>query len=980
MSSSSWPPPPPSPGCFSPICGQHDDAADSSFDEGEDEDNLRRFMQTFGSKQDDFCYAGNGDESDSCSDGEGSAGDDIAYLRRLQEQFLPPAVALGSPGTPPILKPLRAFPPLDTDDDEDFETLRAIQRRFAHYGGVTEATNADFSPETSGTFSADTSEQDPHNISLTAAMNEEHQEQSNTGLIQPGADAISVFPKFVKSFTDTPKTLLDNVPEPPYTSLRKRVMNEEHPEEIRSNFNQEDGLYSLSVRQFMSSRFPKSVQNFVHALKKNRSCQRFIREKMMEIEAKIEVNRKLKERIKCLMDFHTACKRKVGRSLCQKRDPRIRLISFRQQKSSSTVKENSKKSSALYFAPAENAQMSNYKMVMGRFPVSLRKRQWSNAEKDKLFDGVKQQCQEMLFLNSMNIGSDFDGLNDSIITSTFDCARHLLTPEILRSFIRLVNWDRLASMYLPRRSGSSCESRWLNHEDPMINCNPWTSLEDKKLLFTVQDRGLYNWIDMASTLGTNRTPFQCLARYQRSLNPHILNREWTREEDSKLCTAVETFGDNSWQIVASHLDGRTSNQCSVRWRNTLLPERKRVGRWSVDEDKRLKVSVILFGAKNWKKIAQFIPGRTQSQCRERWLNCLDPSLNLERWTEEEDAKFLAAIAEHGHRWSKVAACIPGRTDNQCRRRWKVLLPHEVPMLKAAQQLKRTVLISNFVGREGERPAIGPNDFTPVVCLPAPDTENNVGVVKKRERSNPGSNKNASSRNNNLRKARNKFRSSTEEKSADNSIIISMEDAFANLSVVSVETSDFTATGFPKRKRERSFRNKQSRKSRDKSERDGEENSKADGLVNSAKSAHFYLPPVPALPSTADENENIKRKRKRTSRNKQSQKSRDKSERDDEENSKADGLVNSAKSAHFYLPPVPALPSTADENENIKRKRKRTSRISQPKRLKSHKRKRIDDIFASSELSEDALMELPLVHVIKLISRKSRAMHETSKKT
>lgn len=46
---------------------------------------------------------------------------------------------------------------------------------------------------------------------------------------------------------------------------------------------------------------------------------------------------------------------------------------------------------------------------------------------------------------------------------------------------------------------------------------------------------------------------------------------------------------------------------------------------------------------------------------------MDPSLNLERWTDEEDAKLLAAIEEHGHSWSKVAVCLPGRTDNQCRR-------------------------------------------------------------------------------------------------------------------------------------------------------------------------------------------------------------------------------------------------------------------------------------------------------------------------
>lgn len=48
-----------------------------------------------------------------------------------------------------------------------------------------------------------------------------------------------------------------------------------------------------------------------------------------------------------------------------------------------------------------------------------------------------------------------------------------------------------------------------------------------------------------------------------------------------------------------------------------MPERTRVGRWSLDEDKRLTVSVKLLGSGSWNKIAQFVPGRTQSQCNER---------------------------------------------------------------------------------------------------------------------------------------------------------------------------------------------------------------------------------------------------------------------------------------------------------------------------------------------------------------------------
>lgn len=105
--------------------------------------------------------------------------------------------------------------------------------------------------------------------------------------------------------------------------------------------------------------------------------------------------------------------------------------------------------------------------------------------------------------------------------------------------------------------------RWLNCDDPLINREAWTAQEETKLLLIVQEKGMYNWINIAVTLGTHRTPFQCLVRYQRSLNPHILNKAWTKEEDLQLQAAVETFGEK-WQLVSASLDGRTGNQCSNR--------------------------------------------------------------------------------------------------------------------------------------------------------------------------------------------------------------------------------------------------------------------------------------------------------------------------------------------------------------------------------------------------------------------------------
>lgn len=70
-----------------------------------------------------------------------------------------------------------------------------------------------------------------------------------------------------------------------------------------------------------------SSQPFVVALRKNRICQKFILNKMMQLETKIEENKFLKEQIKYLMDFQNSCKKRIGKMLSQNKDPRVLLIS-----------------------------------------------------------------------------------------------------------------------------------------------------------------------------------------------------------------------------------------------------------------------------------------------------------------------------------------------------------------------------------------------------------------------------------------------------------------------------------------------------------------------------------------------------------------------------------------------------------------------------------------------------------------------------
>ena len=89
----------------------------------------------------------------------------------------------------------------------------------------------------------------------------------------------------------------------------------------------EEDVMKQNSKSLTKTGFPKAALLLVDALKKNRACQKFIRRKMINIEAKIEVNKDLRDRVKCLMDYQLSCKRSFGKFLCQKLDPRVRLIS-----------------------------------------------------------------------------------------------------------------------------------------------------------------------------------------------------------------------------------------------------------------------------------------------------------------------------------------------------------------------------------------------------------------------------------------------------------------------------------------------------------------------------------------------------------------------------------------------------------------------------------------------------------------------------
>jgi hypothetical protein len=167
----------------------------------------------------------------------------------------------------------------------------------------------------------------------------------------------------------------------------------------------------------------------------------------------------------------------------------------------------------------------------------------------------------------------------------------------------------------------------------------------------------------------------------------VTHRHWTSEEDAKLTSAVtntskKKYGKGyktDWGAVAVIVPSRTQMQCMRRWKETLDPSIDRVsrhkGKWAEDEDSKLRDAVKTYGAKDWVAVAALVPGRTEQQCRDKWKHGVDSSIDetagrTGKWAEDEDSKLKDAVNMHGGKnWGAVAALIPGRTKIQCRQRW-----------------------------------------------------------------------------------------------------------------------------------------------------------------------------------------------------------------------------------------------------------------------------------------------------------------------
>lgn len=106
----------------------------------------------------------------------------------------------------------------------------------------------------------------------------------------------------------------------------------------------------------------------------------------------------------------------------------------------------------------------------------------------------------------------------------------------------------------------------------------------------------------------------------------------------------------------------------IHQKEAAVHQRKQRHLFTAEEDLMLQ-QLMCHSFSSWVAVAAQMPGRTARQCRDRWVNYLNPENKNGTWTEREDQRLVELVRQLGPQWSAISKKFDGRSENNVKNRW-----------------------------------------------------------------------------------------------------------------------------------------------------------------------------------------------------------------------------------------------------------------------------------------------------------------------
>ncbi|KAF8681987.1 hypothetical protein HU200_045443 [Digitaria exilis] len=149
---------------------------------------------------------------------------------------------------------------------------------------------------------------------------------------------------------------------------------------------------------------------------------------------------------------------------------------------------------------------------------------------------------------------------------------------------------------------------------------------------------------------------------ERSPGAALLASSSPEEEEEKTAAAEE--GRRHGEAAAAEQQQEEEDEAAA------VPVVLKKGPWTTSEDAMLVDHVRRHGEGNWNAV-QRLTGllRCGKSCRLRWTNHLRPNLKKGSFSPDEELLIAQLHAQLGNKWARMAAHLPGRTDNEIKNYW-----------------------------------------------------------------------------------------------------------------------------------------------------------------------------------------------------------------------------------------------------------------------------------------------------------------------